>query len=568
MAQTQHAKNVTYSFFRRRSAATVCLLLLLGLPMTGGCDSGQDAEAPATSSSANEGDADATQATRATEENASDLVETAATDAEVGVLPDVPPVPREFRAAWVATVANIDWPTEPGLSTQAQQDELIAILDRCVELNLNAVIFQVRPAGDAFYPSELEPWSAWLTGASGVGPDPAYDPLAFAVEQAHARGIELHAWFNPYRAGHPSMPGTAADSHIVNAQPDLVREVGAYAWMDPGDPEVVAHTLAVMFDVVERYDIDGVHMDDYFYPYPSYNDDAGFPDDDTYAAHVAEVGEANALERNDWRRNNVNQLVRQLYEGVRERSATCMVGISPFGIWRPGHPEQIKGFDAYDAIYADALHWWHEGWVDYFTPQLYWPIAEPDQSFVALFNWWANENTHGRHLWPGLYLTKGGFEDLEIARQIRWSRILSDSRTSAGHAHFSMKGLMDAESPRVVPLAESVYTEQALVPASPWMGDVATLPAPVVQMALAPGTEGNGTTVAQITLESIHPDAQLWVVQVGHGDRWTHGIYSVAQTGAQLTVPAGDANDDSPMRVICFAVDGRGVTGEPVEMQP
>jgi uncharacterized lipoprotein YddW (UPF0748 family) len=247
--------------------------------------------------------------------------------------PGVPDVPREFRAVWVATVANIDWPSEPGLSTQDQQDELIAILDRCKVLNFNAVVLQVRPAADALYPSDLEPWSYFLTGEMGAAPQPHYDPLAFAVQEAHRRGLELHAWFNPYRALHPSNKGDVADSHISKTRPSVVHEYGPYLWMNPSEPAVQAHSLAVMLDVVRRYDVDGIHMDDYFYPY-KVNDDEGnevdFPDDAAWRAYLDAGGK---LGRSDWRRKSVDDFIERLYRETKKIKPHVQVGISPFGIW-------------------------------------------------------------------------------------------------------------------------------------------------------------------------------------------------------------------------------------------
>ncbi|MCU0636308.1 MAG: family 10 glycosylhydrolase, partial [Gemmatimonadaceae bacterium] len=206
---------------------------------------------------------------------------------------DAPSIPREFRAAWVATVANIDWPSSPGLPTHLQQAELIAILDRAVALHLNAIVLQVRPAADALYESPFEPWSAYLTGAEGRAPTPYYDPLHFATQAAHARGLELHAWFNPYRARHPTAIGAPARTHLVVHRPELVRRYGAYEWMDPGEPRVLAHSLRVMLDVVRRYDVDGIHIDDYFYPYPELGRDSQpvpFPDSASYARYRARGG--------------------------------------------------------------------------------------------------------------------------------------------------------------------------------------------------------------------------------------------------------------------------------------
>jgi len=390
-----------------------------------------------------------------------------------------PEVRREFRGVWVATVANIDWPSKKGLAAETQKKELLAILDRAVAINLNAVVLQVRPMCDALYKSKLEPWSEYLTGTAGK--DPGYDPLAFAVKEAHARGLELHAWFNPYRAHHPSATGPLTDSHIVNKRPDLAKPYGKHRWLNPTNPEVADLTMAVVLDVVKRYDVDGVHMDDYFYPYAEKDADGNnisFPDDDTWAAYQKSGGR---LSRSDWRRDAVNRFVERMYREVKKEKKWVKVGISPFGIWRPGHPPGIEGFDQYEGLFADAKKWLNEGWVDYFTPQLYWPIAQEKQSYSKLLAWWASENTKKRHLWPGNIPsrandTKRGWTPKEVADQIRATRAQSGA---TGNIHFSMKPLMRTEGPLADALAE-VYSDKAIVPASSWLDDRPP-PSPAVQ---------------------------------------------------------------------------------------
>lgn len=231
-----------------------------------------------------------------------------------------PPAPaREFRGVWVATVANLNWPSKPGLTTAEQQVELTAIMDQAAQLKLNAVIFQVRPACDALYASRLEPWSEYLTGNMGQAPKPYYDPLAFAIQAAHQRGLELHAWFNPFRARHNKILSACSTNHISRRQPRLVKAYAKYQWLDPGEPAAREQSLRVILDVVKRYDIDGVHLDDYFYPYPE-NNSAGkvidFPDSQSYSREAARNG---APGKEDWRRENINQFLRQLYEAIDQR---------------------------------------------------------------------------------------------------------------------------------------------------------------------------------------------------------------------------------------------------------
>ena len=271
---------------------------------------------------------------------------------------------RELRGVWVASVGNINFPSEQGLSAEAQQAELTAMFDAVAAAGLNAVFFQVRPECDALYASPLEPWSRYLTGTQGQ--DPGYDPLEFAVTQAHARGLELHAWFNPYRAK-ASAASKAADGHISKLLPQYAYTYGNFLWMDPGAVEVQDQLVAVIADVVTRYDIDGVHFDDYFYPYP---DEDPFPDSGTYGAYVQGGGQLGLA---DWRRDNVNRVVERVGLEVAKLRPSVRWGISPFGIYRPGIPEGIQGLDQYDAIYADPVKWMQEGWLDYLAPQLYWP---------------------------------------------------------------------------------------------------------------------------------------------------------------------------------------------------
>jgi uncharacterized lipoprotein YddW (UPF0748 family) len=385
----------------------------------------------------------------------------------------IPSAPRELRAAWVATVYNLDWPSKTSLTAAQQQAEAVAILDRAQALSLNAIVLQVRPSADALYASTLEPWSAYLTGTSGKAPSPAYDPLAFWVTEAHKRGLLLHAWFNPYRV---ALPGTAAGmaaNHISKRRPDLVRTVGSYLWMDPTEPDVKSYTLDVISDVVRRYDIDGVHIDDYFYPYRSYYPAGGdFPDDANWAKYKAGGG---THSRADWRRDHVNQLISRMYARIKAEKPSVLFGIAPFGIWRPGNPPGIVGLDAYNDLYADSRLWLAQGWLDYFAPQLYWPIAPPAQSFTALVDWWRGENKAGRHIFPGLATNRvsdGSYPVREIENQISEAR---RRLPTGGHIHYSFKVFPRDPSGLSAALRGGVYAERAVVPASPWLGATAPI---------------------------------------------------------------------------------------------
>jgi uncharacterized lipoprotein YddW (UPF0748 family) len=468
-----------------------------------------------------------------------------------------PTVSREFRAVWVATVANIDWPSKPGLSSFEQQGEMIAILNKAVELHLNAVILQVRPATDAMYSSSLEPWSEFLTAQMGRPPEPAYDPLAFAVDEAHKRGLELHAWFNPYRAHHPAGKSEISANHVSAARPEMVRTYGHYMWLDPGDLQVRQHSIKVITDVVKRYDIDGVHIDDYFYPYKE-RDSSGkvidFPDSVTWDRYQKSGG---TLSRDDWRRSNVDALVRDLYREIKATKRWVKFGISPFGIWRPGNPEQIKGFDAYAELYADSKKWLNEGWLDYFTPQLYWPIGKPEQSYPVLLSWWISENTKGRNIWPGNFTSRVGstgdnnWKAQEILDQISTTRL---TEGAGGNVHFSMKVFMQNRDSLDDRLIAGPYSSPALVPASPWLDSIA----PAKPLAwLARDATTKAITVTMQPSSSEKP--WLWVLRYRYGPDWSTMILPGNQSVHMFD---GGAASNAPDQVFVSQVDRIGNESE------
>ncbi|MEZ4252794.1 MAG: family 10 glycosylhydrolase [Polyangiales bacterium] len=368
---------------------------------------------------------------------------------------------RELRAVWLTTVYNLDWPSRSGLSADAQRAELDTLFDLFAQSGFNAVFLQVRPEGDALYRSTLEPWSRYLTGT--MGNDPGYDPLADALTAARRRGLELHAWVNPYRALASSRT-TAATGHASLRFPEHTHTYGSSTWMDPGASEVQDHVVAVLRELLEAYDVDGLVFDDYFYPYP---DGTPYPDDTTFAAYQSSGG---TLTRDDWRRDNVNRLVARVGALVDEVRPTARFGISPFGIHRPGMPEGIRGLDAYAAIYADAHAWWDAGSVDWLAPQLYWPSTQAPQAYGALVTWWGAfaDGTDGRVLFAANDATRLGSTDAwtldEMATQIRLTR---EAPGMAGNIYFRARALVEDRLGLTTLLRTETYASPALPPPTP-----------------------------------------------------------------------------------------------------
>ncbi|MFM8696043.1 MAG: glycoside hydrolase family 10 protein [Betaproteobacteria bacterium] len=397
-----------------------------------------------------------------------------------------PAAPREWRAAWVASVAHIDWPKQAGLSAATLRAQILDIVQRSQAMGLNALIVQVRPAADALYRSSLEPPSDYLHAQGQPGAD--FDALALWVQACHAQGLELHAWFNPYRARHPSARGPLHAQHVARRHPAWVHRYGDMMWLDPGQPDAQEHSLKVIADVVQRYDLDGVHVDDYFYPYPikgADGRDLPFPDEDSFKRHrPAGMGNSQA-ERDQWRRRNVDHFVEQMYRRVHALKPWVQVSISPFGIGRPDRrPAGIAGFSQYDQLHADVEQWCERGWLDALVPQLYWPRSRPAQSFEKLLDYWLATNPHGRHVWAGLYTssvangTPTAWSPDEILWQIDRQR---ERSASTGHAHFSLQALLQDRGGLAQALPRSHYTQRALTPAMPWL---AQGPAPSAPQAL------------------------------------------------------------------------------------
>jgi uncharacterized lipoprotein YddW (UPF0748 family) len=439
----------------------------------------------------------------------------------------VPPKPmQEFRGVWIATVQNIDWPSKFGLTTAQQKAQLISILDGAARLKLNAIIFQVRPACDAMYASKIEPWSEYLTGTMGRAPWPYYDPLAFAIEEAHKRGLELHAWFNPYRALHFSSRSPIATNHISRTHPELVKNFGKYLWLDPGEHDVQDYSMSVIMDVVKRYDIDGVQFDDYFYPDPaSAGAGSDFPDE----ASWKKFGVRSGMSRDDWRRENVNTFVQRAWTSIKSAKPWAKFGISPFGIWRSNIPPQIRGTDAFTVLSADSRKWLMNGWVDYLAPQLYWPIDQKEQSFPVLLNWWLQQNPQGRYIWPGLAVFNADkWNAQEIPNQIRFER---REPGVSGTLLYNAGSLM-RNTALTAALSRQIFIEPALVPATPKSTFFDNTP-PAKPTLITRGLRF-GKTITVNWQAATNQIISQWIFQTKTGTNWTTVYLPRSETSRTL----------------------------------
>ncbi len=380
---------------------------------------------------------------------------------------------REFRGVWMATVVNIDWPSKTNLSTAAQQQELITMLDKHEKAGINAIMFQVRPAADAFYAKGNEPWSKWLTGKQGREPRPFYDPLEFIIIEAHKRGMELHAWFNPYRATFDENNKDIADEHITKTKPEWFFSYGGKKLFNPGIPEVREYIKSTILNVVDQYDIDGVHFDDYFYPYSVPGQ--MIQDNETFAQYGQEFS---SIE--DWRRSNVDSLIQSLGDSIHKHKSYVKYGISPFGIWKNKKQDSLgsetNGFSSFSGLYADSRKWIEQGWVDYINPQVYFSFTSAVVPYAKLVDWWSN-NTYGRHLYIGI----GAYKIAErkemawrspnqIPNQIVFNR---QNPRVQGEIYFSSKSLTNNLAGIADSLANNFYRYKSLPPSMIWLDSVA-----------------------------------------------------------------------------------------------
>jgi uncharacterized lipoprotein YddW (UPF0748 family) len=375
----------------------------------------------------------------------------------------------EFRGVWIASVENIDWPLPKQYNPEDQKREFIRQLDMHKRNGMNAVIVQIRPSSDAFYPSPYEPWSQWLTGVQGKPPAPYWDPLQFMIEEAHKRGFEFHAWLNPYRANSNIGKASIAQSHITRLHPEWFVEYGGKLYFDPGNKQGQHWVTDVVRDIVSRYEIDAIHMDDYFYPYRIAGKE--FPDNKTYRLY------GNSMNRGDWRRSNTDSIILTLSKAIKEVKPWVKFGISPFGVWRNksqdpmGSPTQ-GGQTNYDDLYADILLWTRNGWIDYVIPQLYWEMGHSKVAYETLIDWWS-QHAYGRHMYigHGIYRAleknnRAWHDPNQLPRQLQ---LLRQTPNVHGSAYFSSRSFYSNPNGWNDSLQNNYYRTPAQIPPMEWL---------------------------------------------------------------------------------------------------
>ena len=374
---------------------------------------------------------------------------------------------KEFRAVWIASVDNIDWPSKKGMAVDTQKAEFIRILNMHQQNGINAVVMQIRPATDAFYPSPYEPWSEWLSGIQGKAPTPYYDPLQFMIEETHKRKMEFHAWCNPYRADFKVGKASIAPSHITRLHPNWFLEYGDKKYFDPGNKQAQEFVVEVIKDITDRYDVDAIHFDDYFYPYRIAKKE--FPDSVSFAQY------GNGLKIDEWRRSNVDSVIYKLFTAIRKTKPHVKFGISPFGVWRNADKD-LRGSNTkagqtnYDDLYADILLWLQKGWIDYVAPQLYWEFGHKAAPYEILIDWWS-KNTYGKHCYIGLGIYRAGTSDAWkdstlLPRQIE---LLRTTPNVQGMIFFSSKSFNRNPNGWNDSLRLHYFKEPALIPEMHWL---------------------------------------------------------------------------------------------------
>jgi uncharacterized lipoprotein YddW (UPF0748 family) len=380
------------------------------------------------------------------------------------------PVMYEFRGVWIATVDNIDWPLKGMINADSQKAEYIRQLDMHVKNGMNAVIVQVRPAADAFYPSPYEPWSQWLTGVQGKPPSPYYDPLQFLIDEAHKRGMEFHAWLNPYRADFSIGNSSIAPNHITRLHPEWFLTYGDKKYFDPANKQAQEFVVNVVRDIVQRYDVDAIHMDDYFYPYRIAGKE--FPDEATYKKSGTSLSKA------DWRRSNVDSIIHTISVSIKKIKPYCKFGISPFSVWRnkdvdrDGSDSQA-GQTNYDDLFANILLWLQKGWIDYVAPQLYLEIGHDKIAYEKMLDWWS-KHSYGKHVYIGHGIYRAGERSKawknpnELPNQIKLLRTYPNVQ---GSIYFSSTSFNNNPNGWNDSLQNNYYKTPALVPKMEWLPD-------------------------------------------------------------------------------------------------
>lgn len=378
------------------------------------------------------------------------------------------PVDHEFRGVWIATVDNIDWPAKGMVNVEDQKAEFIRQLEMHRANGMNAMIVQVRPSADAFYPSKYEPWSQWLTGVQGKAPSPYYDPLKFMIEETHRRGMEFHAWCNPYRADFQIGKSSIAPNHITKTHPEWFLTYGDKKYFDPSNKDAQQFVVNVITDIVRRYDIDAIHMDDYFYPYRIAGKE--FPDEAAYERS------GNSLSKDDWRRSNVDSIISMLSRAIKKEKPWVKFGISPFSVWRnkdqdPDGSDSNASQTNYDDLYANVLLWLKNGWIDYVAPQLYLEIGNSKIAYEKLLDWWS-KHTYGRHLYIGQGIYRAGENNAawknpkELPEQIQ---LLRQYPNVQGSIYFSSTTFDRNPNGWNDSLRNNYYREPAQIPPMDWL---------------------------------------------------------------------------------------------------
>ncbi len=374
----------------------------------------------------------------------------------------------EFRAVWVASVDNIDWPSKGNYNSDSQKIEFIKLLDMHQRNGMNALIVQIRPATDAFYPSPYEPWSEWLTGKQGQPPSPYYDPLEFMIKETHSRGLEFHAWMNPYRAVFNIERSSIAATHITKIYPDWFLTYGDKKYFDPGNKQVQQYVTHIVKDVVSRYAVDAIHFDDYFYPYRIAGKE--FPDNTKYLQY------GNGLTKDNWRRSNVDSIILMLGNAIKKENPKCQFGISPFGIWRNEDRDPVNGSKTnggqtnYDDLFADILLWLKKGWIDYVAPQLYWEFGHKVAPYEVLLDWWGR-HTYGRNCYIGLgiYRANSNTAWKDITQLPRQIEALRNTPNIKGMVFFSSKTFEKNPNGWSDSLRLVYFKDPAKVPEMEWL---------------------------------------------------------------------------------------------------